>query len=91
MAAHRNFLVSRLADRSRLGCLPLVYRDVGSLDLAKIATWVGLHPGLTPTMHVAAVLLLVTVALKSAQLPPHGWLTQVMEAPTPVSPPTPPN
>jgi NAD(P)H-quinone oxidoreductase subunit 5 len=34
---------------------------------------------------VAGLLLAVGVILRSAQLPFHGWLIQVMEAPTPVS------
>ena len=34
---------------------------------------------------LAAVMLVLAVALKSAQVPFHGWLIQVMEAPTPVS------
>ncbi|MEZ4402851.1 MAG: NADH-quinone oxidoreductase subunit L [Kofleriaceae bacterium] len=85
VAAHKKFLVSRLADASLLGCLALVHREVGSFDLDQIAAWAGTHPGLTPAMHAAAVLLVVAVALRAAQLPFHGWLTQVMEAPTPVS------
>jgi NAD(P)H-quinone oxidoreductase subunit 5 len=36
-------------------------------------------------MQGATVLLVLGVSLKSAQLPFHGWLLQVMEAPTPVS------
>lgn len=85
VAAHKKFLVSRLADVFLLGCLGLISREVGSLDFDRIAAWANLHPQLTPSMHVAAVCLVIAVALKSAQLPFHGWLTQVMEAPTPVS------
>jgi NAD(P)H-quinone oxidoreductase subunit 5 len=85
VAAHKKFLVSRLADLCLVACLALVDRQVGSLELDRIAAWAGAHPGLTPSMHVAAVLVVMAVALKSAQLPFHGWLTQVMEAPTPVS------
>ena len=36
-------------------------------------------------MALAPVLMVLAVILKSAQLPVHGWLIQVMEAPTPVS------
>ncbi len=35
--------------------------------------------------HVAIALLVLTAALKTAAFPLHGWLTEVMEAPTPVS------
>lgn len=85
VAAHKKFLVSRLADVCMLGCLVLVSHNVGSLSLDRLTTWVAAHPELTPSMHGAAVLLVIAVALRSAQLPFHGWLTQVMEAPTPVS------
>ncbi len=85
VAAHKKFLLSRLADVCVLACLALVHLNVGSLNLDAIAGWSGSHPDLNPSMQAAAVLLVVAVALKSAQLPFHGWLTQVMEAPTPVS------
>ncbi len=85
VAAHKKFLVSRLADAFLLACLGLIYRNAGSLEFDHIAAWASAHPELSPSMHVAAVLLVMAVALKSAQLPFHGWLTQVMEAPTPVS------
>ena len=38
-----------------------------------------------PPLHLATVLLVFGVLLKTAQLPFHGWMLQVMEAPTPVS------
>ncbi|MDP3153094.1 MAG: NADH-quinone oxidoreductase subunit L [Archangium sp.] len=85
VAAHKKFLVSRLADALLLACLGLIYRSTDSLELDRIAAWASAHPELSPSMHVAAVLVVFAVALKSAQLPFHGWLTQVMEAPTPVS------
>ncbi len=85
VAAHKKFLVSRLADLCVFASVVLVYRDVGGLELNQIAAWAEARPDLTPAMHIAAVLVVAGVALKSAQLPFHGWLTQVMEAPTPVS------
>lgn len=85
VAAHKKFLVSRLADVCLWSSLVLVHLSVGSLDLDRIAAWASAHPDLTPSMHAAAVLVVLAVALRSAQLPFHGWLIQVMEAPTPVS------
>ena len=86
VAAHKKFLVSRLADLCLWSALALIYRSVGSLQLDTLASWVGARGGdLPPSLHLAAVLCVVAAALKSAQLPFHGWLTQVMEAPTPVS------
>jgi len=41
--------------------------------------------GLTPLATVGVALLVLTAALKTASFPIHGWLTEVMEAPTPVS------
>ncbi|MCU0654043.1 MAG: NADH-quinone oxidoreductase subunit L [Polyangiaceae bacterium] len=85
VAAHKKFLVSRLADLCFLVSLVLVDRTVGSLALDRIYAWTAAHPQLNPSMQGAAVLVVVAVALRSAQLPFHGWLLQVMEAPTPIS------
>lgn len=54
--------------------------DVTALGLAAAATD-GL--GLVGTLGVAAIV--AAAALKTAAFPLHGWLTEVMEAPTPVS------
>jgi NAD(P)H-quinone oxidoreductase subunit 5 len=85
IAAHKKFLLSRFADACMLGTLAMVGAAVGSLDIDAVNAWARSHPALSPSVQVAAVLLALAVVVKSAQLPFHGWLTQVMEAPTPVS------
>ncbi|MDC8755789.1 proton-conducting transporter membrane subunit [Erythrobacter sp. sf7] len=62
----------------------LLFARFGTLDfaaLADLAATAGL--GLAGTFAVAA--LVAAAALKTASFPMHGWLTEVMEAPTPVS------
>ncbi len=85
VAAHKKFLVSRVADLCLAGALVLIFRQVGSLDLDVIHAWVNSSGSLPPSVQGAAVLLVLGASLKCAQLPFHGWLLQVMEAPTPVS------
>lgn len=41
--------------------------------------------GPAPAAQIAIALLVLAAALKTASFPAHGWLTEVMEAPTPVS------
>jgi NAD(P)H-quinone oxidoreductase subunit 5 len=84
LAAHKKFLASRLAEACLLAAAWLLYREVGSLSFADLNGQAAAGP-LSPGLDAAAVLLVVAVILKSAQLPIHGWLIQVMEAPTPVS------
>lgn len=85
VAAHKKFLVSRVADLCVLGAIGLIAGAVGSLELDAVRAWAAAAPALPLAVEVAAVLLVLGACLKSAQLPFHGWLTQVMEAPTPVS------
>ncbi len=85
IAAHKKFLASRLADVCLVLALGLVYSAVGSLNLDALHAWVGSSSGLTTPLAAAALLIAVAVCIKSAQLPLHGWLLQVMEAPTPIS------
>lgn len=85
VVAHKKFLVSRLADLFLVVSLALVHHNVRGFGFDDIAAWVRVHPDLNPQMQAAAVCVVFAVVLRSAQLPFHGWLIQVMEAPTPVS------
>ena len=85
VAAHKKFLLSRLADVSLFAAVLLVGSSQGTLELDKIFAAHSPAQPLSLAMHAAMTLLALTAVLKCAQLPFHGWLIQVMEAPTPVS------
>ncbi|QEL55448.1 NADH-quinone oxidoreductase subunit L [Chromobacterium paludis] len=84
LAARREWRASRLAELLLLAALLLWAMAGGSLSLipgAPSAT----ADGAQGYAMAAGLLLAAAVAIKTAQLPFHGWLTQVMEAPTPIS------
>ncbi|MBY0489946.1 MAG: NADH-quinone oxidoreductase subunit L [Gemmatimonadaceae bacterium] len=85
VAAHKKFLLSRLADVVIYAAVFLLGRSFGTYDIAAITAAAPTLPQLPTAVHAAGFLLVAGVALRSAQLPFHGWLIQVMEAPTPVS------
>ncbi|MBS2034542.1 NADH-quinone oxidoreductase subunit L [bacterium] len=83
--AHKKFLLARLADLSMLGALLLLTAEFGTLDLGSMARILSERAQMTPQLELAACLVAAAAILKSGQVPFHGWLIQVMEAPTPVS------
>lgn len=84
-AAHKKFIVARLADICMLGVVVLLYMAFGSLNIDQIFSTAASQTTWPMSAHAGVVLLAFTALLKCAQLPFHGWLIQVMEAPTPVS------
>lgn len=84
LAAHKKFLFSRAADLCLLGAAGLIWAQYDTLFLDELFVAHG-GAALTTGLQVATVLVALAALLQSAQLPVHGWLMQVMEAPTPVS------
>ncbi|MFZ5963690.1 proton-conducting transporter membrane subunit [Thalassococcus sp. BH17M4-6] len=82
-AATKFTLVWGLADVALIGATALFWLDQGSVVIADIAA--GAQDGLSYAGSAAVALLVLVAALKTAAFPVHGWLTEVMEAPTPVS------
>jgi NAD(P)H-quinone oxidoreductase subunit 5 len=84
LAAYKKRIADRFADVLLLGAAALAWGTVGSGSLADLWAYVG-REGMSTAMHASAVCLVLAVILRTALLPVHGWLIQVMEAPTPVS------
>lgn len=85
IAAHKKFIASRVADLCLMGGVVLIGMQLGTLDIDRAIAAARALPDTTGPLAAAALLLAAAAMLKCAQLPVHGWLIQVMEAPTPVS------
>lgn len=84
LAAHKKRIADRLADLLLIIAAALAWQEVGSGSLS--ALWAHIEQaGWSPVLQASAVCLVLGVILRTALLPVHGWLIQVMEAPTPVS------
>jgi NAD(P)H-quinone oxidoreductase subunit 5 len=85
IAAHKKFLASRLGDLCLFAGAALIATSLGSLEIDQViqkAQTLSVYP---IALKAAVFLIVISALLKCAQLPVHGWLIQVMEAPTPVS------
>jgi NAD(P)H-quinone oxidoreductase subunit 5 len=85
MAAHKKSIFSRTADLFLVVATVLIGQQVGDLQFGAIRQFVEHAENIPLALQVAAWLIIGAVILKSAHFPFHGWLIQVMEAPTPVS------
>ena len=85
IAAHKKFIASRVADLAMLGAIGIVGTQLGALEIDRAIDAAKMLPEPTGALQAAGVLFVIGALVKCAQLPVHGWLIQVMEAPTPVS------
>ncbi|WP_304640762.1 NADH-quinone oxidoreductase subunit L [Pseudomonas sp.] len=86
LAAHKKFLLARFSDLALLGAVLLLWQAHGSFSLSQIlSAYAANDLPLSAAEQWAALLIALTALLRSAQMPFHGWLIQVVEAPTPVS------
>ncbi len=85
VAAHKKFLLSRVADLCIVLAVGLIGWSLGTLEIDEALARAAVLPTIPNTLAAGGLLLATGVVLRSAQLPFHGWLIQVMEAPTPVS------
>ena len=82
-AAAKFTLVWAAGDAALVVASVLLWLAFGTADLAAIT--VAAAGGLSMTAQVAVAFMVLAAVLKTACFPLHGWLTEVMEAPTPVS------
>lgn len=84
LAAHKKNIADRLADILLASAAFAAYWDTGSGSISGLLQHIAAR-GASFQSTFCIVCLVLAVMLRTALLPAHGWLIQVMEAPTPVS------
>lgn len=87
IAARKKFIVARMSDVFLLTAFWQIYAYFGTGDLTTIFNGLASfsETNVPFTLELAMILLALAAIFKSALLPTHGWLIEVMETPTPVS------
>lgn len=87
LAAKKKFIASRLGDLFLICAAVLLWTRFDTLAFPELfaAARSSVASGDGGALALPAVFIVLAALLKSAQLPFHGWLVEVMETPTPVS------
>jgi NAD(P)H-quinone oxidoreductase subunit 5 len=90
LAAHKKFLLARTAELCLFVAFVLLYQAHNTFFIHELVSAFNQQANntdqsLTTYEYIAAILIAIVALIKCAQLPVHGWLIQVVEAPTPVS------
>lgn len=84
LAAYKKRVSDRTADCLLILAAALAWHEMGSGSLSVLFDHLQ-QSNISLGLQVSGVALVLAVALRTAAFPTHGWLIQVMEAPTPVS------
>ena len=82
--AHKKFILARCADLCMVGAMVAFGSSFNTLRIDEITAQAA-AAALPMGARIGIAFVALAALLKCAQLPFHGWLIQVMEAPTPVS------
>lgn len=89
VAAHKKFMLARSSELLMAAAFVLLFLTFDTLYIDEITHQLNNYTLLTSQqadyVNYAACLIAGAALLKCAQLPAHGWLINIVEAPTPVS------
>ncbi|WP_178861417.1 NADH-quinone oxidoreductase subunit L [Thiomicrorhabdus cannonii] len=85
LAAYKKFIFAKFAEVCLLSAVLILHYVHDTWFISEIYQQVKASESLNSWEQLAALLLALAALVKCAQLPLHGWLIQVVEAPTPVS------
>lgn len=85
LAAYKKYIFARIAEACLLGAVLILHYEHDTWFISQVYQDIQASSELSGLDNLAALLLALTALIKCAQLPLHGWLIQVVEAPTPVS------